>query len=543
MYLSLKNIRLGVRGITPAIALVSAAFWIAWIELVYSGDIYIGDAQPTAWSIMISYIESTTAMAVMLIVFGFMSKRVHPLFQKGWWVVGAGLLASIATAGSLLTQSDVFVILTGVFTAVLAMRFNILFAQVNPKEIMLADTAALILASFIYGYVLSLPVAWRPLFSCLLPLLGGVCSMLDGGELRYDNQIEPMRASSDFIRLVIAIGIFSIAINVVRGFYPAMIEMNTFAEARGASSVLFFFVKVAIFTLILLLPLKTNLPKLCYYVFLLLAFATLPLPMFGLASDGILEVFGCINALLNLVVWTLLGSIAYKTGRSAIQLFGWGWGGMALGSVVGWMVGMRMYVAGVDSSMLAFVEIALIAVMLVSCMLVVNMELIDRLFTPVDTSDEDDRTIGDARDYTRAPALGGASDADGADAGARADEPAGAPETDVEGDVAVGQAGGDNTVSDDTGQNRGRWHRAVIQMADDYGLSSRETDVLELLLKGYTKNRTSDELCVSYNTVRSHVRNIYVKCDVHSQQELIDLFEQYHPNHAREGERQTEAHT
>ena len=64
-------------------------------------------------------------------------------------------------------------------------------------------------------------------------------------------------------------------------------------------------------------------------------------------------------------------------------------------------------------------------------------------------------------------------------------------------------------------------------MAADRDLSERERDVFELLLKGYTKNRAAEELCISYNTVRSHVRNIYVKCDAHSQQDLIDGLEAY----------------
>ena len=64
-------------------------------------------------------------------------------------------------------------------------------------------------------------------------------------------------------------------------------------------------------------------------------------------------------------------------------------------------------------------------------------------------------------------------------------------------------------------------------MAGDHDLSPRETDVLEQLLKGHTKKRISEELCISYNTVRSHVRNIYAKCDAHSQQDLIDAFDRY----------------
>ena len=56
-----------------------------------------------------------------------------------------------------------------------------------------------------------------------------------------------------------------------------------------------------------------------------------------------------------------------------------------------------------------------------------------------------------------------------------------------------------------------------------FGLTERETDVAALLLAGRSRPFIRDELTVSINTVSSHVRSIFSKCGVHSQQELIDL--------------------
>ena len=65
----------------------------------------------------------------------------------------------------------------------------------------------------------------------------------------------------------------------------------------------------------------------------------------------------------------------------------------------------------------------------------------------------------------------------------------------------------------------------MTEMGLEMGLSRRELDVFELLLKGHSKSSVAEDLTISYNTVRSHVRSIYTKCDVHNQQELIDAFE------------------
>ena len=56
-----------------------------------------------------------------------------------------------------------------------------------------------------------------------------------------------------------------------------------------------------------------------------------------------------------------------------------------------------------------------------------------------------------------------------------------------------------------------------------YGLSAREYEVFEMLARGRNRAYISKELVVSDNTTRTHMKNVYRKLGVHSQQELIDL--------------------
>ena len=46
---------------------------------------------------------------------------------------------------------------------------------------------------------------------------------------------------------------------------------------------------------------------------------------------------------------------------------------------------------------------------------------------------------------------------------------------------------------------------------------------MRLLARGKCGQQIQDELVVSRNTVKTHVRHIYRKLDVHSQQELVNL--------------------
>lgn len=60
-------------------------------------------------------------------------------------------------------------------------------------------------------------------------------------------------------------------------------------------------------------------------------------------------------------------------------------------------------------------------------------------------------------------------------------------------------------------------------LASQYHLTPREIEIFLLLARGRNVNYIENELVIARNTVKTHVRNIYGKVDVHSQQELIDL--------------------
>ena len=64
----------------------------------------------------------------------------------------------------------------------------------------------------------------------------------------------------------------------------------------------------------------------------------------------------------------------------------------------------------------------------------------------------------------------------------------------------------------------------VARIAAEGGLSARETEVLGYLARGRSQPYIRDALVLSKNTVASHVKHIYQKLNVHSRQELLDLF-------------------
>ena len=62
-------------------------------------------------------------------------------------------------------------------------------------------------------------------------------------------------------------------------------------------------------------------------------------------------------------------------------------------------------------------------------------------------------------------------------------------------------------------------------IASEFSLTPREAEVFAMLARGRDRAYIEEELVVSRNTVKAHVKHIYAKLDIHSHQELLDLVE------------------
>ncbi|WP_165046100.1 response regulator transcription factor [Adlercreutzia sp. ZJ138] len=62
-----------------------------------------------------------------------------------------------------------------------------------------------------------------------------------------------------------------------------------------------------------------------------------------------------------------------------------------------------------------------------------------------------------------------------------------------------------------------------MDIAEQYGLTERETEVFILLAEGRSSARIAEEIYLSKGTVNIHVQHIYKKLSIHSRQELLDI--------------------
>lgn len=79
-----------------------------------------------------------------------------------------------------------------------------------------------------------------------------------------------------------------------------------------------------------------------------------------------------------------------------------------------------------------------------------------------------------------------------------------------------------HTGTEDT-KFQDRLSKQIFIVQQNFALSTRETEIMELIVRGNTVSRIAEVLVVSENTVRTHAKRIYAKVDVHSKQELRDV--------------------
>ena len=79
------------------------------------------------------------------------------------------------------------------------------------------------------------------------------------------------------------------------------------------------------------------------------------------------------------------------------------------------------------------------------------------------------------------------------------------------------------TVAPDERPAPSALEESCARLGDEFGLTEREREVFLLLAHGRNGRYIMDNLVISRNTAKTHIKHIYSKLGVHSHQELIDL--------------------
>lgn len=516
----------------PILRFLGFGFYYAWIWLSYNSSILVGD--PTgggqgADSVFAMYLASTTALALMLILAAVFTRVSARVVESRPAVFALSLVAAVSTVGVRLGSAGgasdplflVSSVLTGVGTAWVALRLGAVYSAVSARRASLYTAASICCACLFYFLAVGLPHEAGLLATALLPVLAAVCTMTTSEEPVVQSE-HPQRAQAlpkwFFFRLVVAIGVFSTAVGVTRGFSTLTQSAVTLDEQGVLIVFATGLIALVLYVLVSFLGNDFDISRLYYPAIILVVAGISIMPLLG---TGVFE-----NHFINIayvcfimVVWCLCAHVSNKSGLSPVRVFGLGRGASALGTTLGWLCGSQLIAQqAANPSIVVIVSGCMVFALLVVSMLVFNDRLIGSVLRGADKGSDQgaDGPHGEAgaeEGSTFMAAAGGAAAFAGApDAGA---------------DAVVGHRGPDagEPTEDEAAHRTGAFTKRCLRVAEAYGLSQRERDVLFLLAKGRTISYIADELSVSFNTAKSHIRHVYVKTGVHTRQELLSLIE------------------
>lgn len=478
----------------PYLRFLGLGAWWAWIWLCYNSieimRMFPADQQ-TAYVLQM-YLFSTLGIAGSMFTAALAWKRMTMLVDKRAFVIGFGAFAGLATillgfsvvmgAGAFFVLAAVF---TGIGTSMLCLKVGRLYGSVSLGDSLTAGSISLLLAALLYFVGIGIPPEWRLFYIAALPLVSGLLlsmgsadpfpSAVSGaGEGRGKGPVQHL-----YRKLVAASALVAVTAGVGKGISSTLVDNALFA--REGSIIVFCIGLIAVAVAwVVNRDDAVRGARQAYSALMVLGMAMMLGTCFGL-DIAFLSVG---KEALWLMLSCFMAYLAFRFDLSPVRVFGIGQGVYFLASTAGWALGAAIAPWYGEAMVRMGVGVALTFLVIIVLVYVFPENDLKRIMAWSVDGDAICSTRG-ARDG--ALPKGAADDSEGA----------------LESPAAT---------------------RSLARAADPrYGLSARELEILDLFAQGRSANWIADSLTISKNTVRSHLRAIYTKLDVHTRQELLDF--------------------
>lgn len=497
----------------PGVRFLGAAFWAAWILLIYSTEFFHA-APDVHFYNALCYFVATLSIAATYIALGSRYERGFRLVGSRKVTLGMGAAASVGTllvvAGAGAPQVWGLAlciagnVLTGCGTGFVSLRCACLFGELSARRAFLTTCTMMAVAMLIYSATLTYPGVMSLVVTAALPTLAALAALLDNTGDATARSEGSGALGARFWRFVATVFVLSLVFTVSRGFYPNALQLGQFNDSRGLVSLVVVVICLVAIVATVSLPEGFRFGRLVYGIIVVMALIIAVIPISGIGSTHVGEALSTAFILLGTVAWALFGTVTSITGLPPLRVFGFGFSAYLVGSMVGWPFGQlanSLWSAEEAGYATAVLSLAALAAFFV-------------LFRKGDVV----ALLHAEGEATGVFGVGGAgcSALEGTDGEAVLAE--------------MGRAAGRDAARSATGtaadSRKARWRLAVEEMARTGGLTARETEAFFLMAKGHNARILTGDLDISYNTARTHVRNIYTKLGVHSQAELLERIDE-----------------
>lgn len=528
---------------------------------------------------------SMLSMALTLLGYTVFMKQIRPFFKtvsdrrRVRLMAGIATSAGIAVVGVGATFGNVAVctvcnivggLASGVGSAALLMSYGVSFSVCDTAAAAMQFALSCVVTCMAYALVMVANAYVHP-FGVVLcaatPLLELACLNISSKQLVDRTEFTSTTMPINVPRFAVRVAPSALAFGFLFGFLGMHAFKGVTDLALDISSFVGNVVATGVLTCVLLVVVMLTMRQRANYAFRTLnsVIALVVSLVTYLIASGITTVVHCLFLVAYMLVeaclWISYTDMSQKFRISPFRVYGTGRGLVALGAVAATalMLPESPFYAQLNS-IEAILPVALVLLVFGSSAYPRDSEIVDVLlrgtccpafFDPFDPNNESLKVMAEAQvealDASDGPADGQAavvgkeaqpiSASDELPVGRAAD--GAACEAAMVGEVVKAQgiaaaaqsaaepsapSPADGAVEGEQDDARiGRYKRRCLALANMCLLSRRETEVLFLLAKGYNTKMIQEQLFISAGTANTHMRHVYRKLDVHSQQDLIRM--------------------
>ncbi len=328
-------------GRVPSLGIVGAALWIAWITIIYSTDLALGESGASQQSTSSAFVFSTCALGITLIVLSFVPTwtRRHLLGSTplaiSSCVTAAATLVVLNGASVSFGVFAVCSAITGCTTALVALRLAMVFSEVESRSMLMGMGSALLLGVLIYAFAMMLvlcdlmiPAA---IMLILLIPLSVFCLNLEEAEYNILEVAPPveenkMRPSAMLIRLAVFAAMSLFLLSLTRGYYPLLIESSAFTVSRCVVAIGLVLVTLMIMIAAWVSSRDAAFGTLCYTLLVACVLVVLVLALLKINATVLGDGSSILFGVTCICLWALLCRMSFRSGVDAVRIVGLGFG-------------------------------------------------------------------------------------------------------------------------------------------------------------------------------------------------------------------------
>lgn len=522
-----------------------AFFWACSMLTFRSAILLTGSADTPEFNTLVVVVSFLANMTTLFSISALVERTPENLAKFSPWLFCGAIIVGIALIHFAGTgfKDEAFVgvlvggsALTGVGYGYFWGSWADVLGRMHPSRTVLYAPAAFLLTTVLFlGISLAASLAAVPpvLLMAPLPVISLLCLM----RCRTDSACEPepqaggkryLTALTSLVPLIIAALVFSCLFGFM--WETAVLSVDSATDAHGFPLVLNLVAALGLFIFVVASRRHINLSWTYQLLIPISIVLFAVVPFFWTVHPVILNaIMSAIYGIFDVIIWYMVAATAYDFAVSGFVVGGLVRALSILARLIGIGIGyLVMLVPEVASG--AIVGVCIAAVYLLVMLLWFLWH--SAKHPPFEVPDDDD-------DAEPAPPLTGPAivygcvnlsnepteDENGAD-GASSAESVEIASANTETDPAHAEANAAGADEEPPAEDAP--DEAVFALiAEDYGLTRREAEVLPYLARGRSAKVIAEALFVSESTIRTHTRRIFEKTCIHSKQELIDLVDKY----------------